>query len=198
MSEIASHRDERLVERLLAAACRGDRRAGAALIQHYSGFVLERARRQVRSSLQHRCEPSDIAQSVLTDALEAVHRLDNRGRRSFEGWLGKITCNTVAMSLRRHTGSDVTCRVVSVSSANDLPDPLETPIQSALRRERYAHARALLLSLGPQEREVVRLRIEEDLSHREVAIRLGLLSEDAARKRYMRAIKHLRRRARTG
>ena len=68
---------------------------------------------------------------------------------------------------------------------------LTTPTQAAVRAERMARLQDALNRLEPIDREVLALRHFEQLSRTETAQVLGV-SEDAAAKRYVRALKRLK------
>ena len=67
-----------------------------------------------------------------------------------------------------------------------------TPSHRAAAREEASHLLETLDRLPPAQREILRLRHFEGLSHAEIAARLDL-SPDAVRQKWVRALRGLRR-----
>src|SRR6185312_8491755 len=79
----------------------------------------------------------------------------------------------------------------SAALASALVGDLTSPTQVAVRAEQIARLRGALDALEPLDREVLALRHFEQLSRGETAEVLEI-SEDAAAKRYVRALGRLR------
>jgi RNA polymerase sigma-70 factor (ECF subfamily) len=79
----------------------------------------------------------------------------------------------------------------SAALAGRLLGRLTSPSQAAIRAERVIRLQEALNSLDPVDREVLALRHFEQLTAAETARVLGI-SEEAAAKRYIRALKRLK------
>ena len=134
--------------------------------------------------LGDRGEAEDAAQ----DALLVLHR--HRGRVAADrvgAWLDRVVANAAIDRLRRRCPLPVA----------QVPDaPAEDP---ALDREAAAEERrrlrAAVAELPPRQREVVRLRLTEQRTFREIQAQLGI-SDGAAKTHFKRAVRTLTRRLR--
>jgi RNA polymerase sigma-70 factor, ECF subfamily len=191
--------------RRLEAAVRGDHAAwGAVLAQH-----RERLRRMVAlrmdRRLQGRVDPSDVIQDAY---LEAARRLPEYIRESAPMplflWLRFLTAQALQVLHRRHLGvqgRDV-CREISIEGGR-IPQATSAALAAqllghdtrasevAIRAERKLRLEEALNSMDPTDREVLALRHFEQLTNGECA-RVLKLSESAATKRYIRALKRLK------
>lgn len=132
---------------------------------------------------------ADLAQDVAQDAfLKAFRGLDGfRGDAAFRTWLLTIAANAARGALRR---------VVRRKETNleDSPPPESgelSPEDRAALEEEAERARAMLAKLPEKQRLSVQLRIDEDLSFREIGEVIGS-SEGAARVNYFHGIRRLR------
>ena len=169
----------------LLVAARHDRSAFGELYQALWPLLV---RRLVRQTF---CPDvaADIASETFARAVVRCAQFDP-ARGSARAWLWTIAQNELRSWLRRGAVDDRARRkigfrvqaneevlddVLDVSAANDFRDVL----------------REALGSLKPDARTVVRLRVLDDLSYREIADALGC-SEGTARVRFSRAIGSLR------
>src|SRR5262245_3802816 len=79
----------------------------------------------------------------------------------------------------------------SAALAAQLLGKLTSPTEAAVRAERVLRLQEALNALDPLDREVISLRHFEELSRAEAAQALGI-AEEAAAKRYVRALKRLK------
>ncbi len=139
-------------------------------------------------------DPSDLVQDVLLVASKKVHEFQGRGPRAFLAWLLGIMKKR-ALQLNRFRGlAAVDPHGLQRGSGHEAAwDPLDpaTPVpeQAAAREieERLSRAESWCRD---EERELIRLRNTENLSHEEIAARLGV-QPPAVRKRYSRAVHQL-------
>ena len=73
------------------------------------------------------------------------------------------------------------------------PASVTGPVTAAELSEDKERLYRVLTRLPPDQRELIHLRLWQDRSWREIADRLGLASDDAARMRYARALDTLKR-----
>ncbi len=155
--------------------------------------------------LQGRIDPSDVIQEAY---LEAVRRFPEYERQkaavSLFIWLRFLTAQQLQILHRHHLGTQArnAARDVSLdqpfrpeASSQALADVIlgrDTRASEALiRAERSQRLLKALEELEPIDREILSLRHFEQLSNGECAQELGL-SEAAATKRHIRALKRLR------
>src|SRR5262249_49093441 len=119
-------------------------------------------------------------------------------------WLRLAVSYRLAMVHRHHLGARMRAASQEVSLYRDpLPQAssadlasmllgrLTTPSNAAIRAEQMLLVQEAVNALDPIDREVVALRHFEQLSRAETAIVLGM-TEQAAAKRYIRALKKLK------
>lgn len=113
----------------------------------------------------------DLWQEVSLRVLRRLHTLEHPG--AVRGWLYQIARNAAMDWLRR-------CDRAVVRCTGELPDASaggadgRAPGDQVLSTERIAAVRKALTELPPSQREALRLRIEEDLDHMQIAQRLGI------------------------
>ncbi len=146
----------------------------------------------------------DVLQDAFVEAARRVGDFLDRPTVPFFVWLRQITTQILIDTHRRYLGAknrDVSREVAfdRGRSATDsgplvaqLADSLTSPSQFAVRAEAISELRAALEKLDAIDREVLVLRHLEELSNNEVAQVLGI-DKYAASKRYLRALKRLRR-----
>lgn len=150
---------------LLRAAQGGDRTAMHALLVPWNdvvfGFLL--------SLLRHRADAEDAAQETFIRIVRGLPGYEHRGE--FRAWVFRIARNQAALTANRR-------RRVAVREIGTEPEVLalaaevehENGIELA---ERAAEIRRAVAALPAVEREVVELRLDEDLKFREIAERIG-------------------------
>ena len=127
---------------------------------------------------------ADAAQDTFMRALAALHTF--RGEAAFRTWLLKIAAN-VARSAGRKTTRRREVTLEAVPEQGGADDPAH---RAVVRTEAERVSRALE-TLPEKQRLAVTLRIDQDLSHREIGEVIGS-SEGAARVNYHLGIKRLR------
>ena len=178
---------------VLAAARKGDEAAQADLYDNHSVLVRRAVRRFLPAQIRSKADSVDVVQSVFADVLRDLPRFEDRGQPAFQRWLYIKARHKVWSKLRQYWGADGARKERTLGVAETMPARSQGPDRVAATRERYFLLQASLAQLEPAAREVVRLRLEEELSFQEIAERASLPSADAARKRYARAVKALRK-----
>jgi RNA polymerase sigma-70 factor, ECF subfamily len=192
-------------KRRLEAAALGDRAAWSAVL----ALHRERLRRMVAlrmdRRLQGRVDPSDVIQDAL---LEATRRLPEYIREPAPMplflWLRYLTAQALQTLHRRHLGAQArdAGREISIDGGR-IPQATSAALaaqllgrdtrasEAAIRAERKLRLEEALNSMDAVDREVLALRHLEQLSNGECA-RVLELTESAATKRYIRALKRLK------
>lgn len=140
--------------------------------------------------LRGRVEPEDVVQEILVRVNGSLGAFQGREFAAFRGWLFTLAHNTIR-DLAKYHGAQKR-QPVELRS-----DTQTSPSQGAMRHEELERMKTAIAALRPAERDVVCLRVFEDLSHAEVATRMGR-TEGAVRILYCRALKSLRRWAEGG
>lgn len=172
------------LEPLVDAAREGDRRAFDELVRLTYGDVYNLAIRLTGNE----ADANDVVQDTYVRAYRGLRRF--RGDASFSTWLYRIASNCASSFLSRRGRH----RHESLSDADEAVtiDPAHDPSLHAEASSLRASIERALEQLPHRLRAVIELRDLEDLSHREIAERLGI-SESATKVRLHRARRTLRR-----
>ena len=190
--------------RLLEQARAGDKAALNELFAQHRARLRRMVELRLDRRLQARIDASDVVQEAYVDA---VTRLDEYLREPTYPlflWLRLIVGEHLLKLHRRHLGTqmrDVGLEVSiyrnafpaasSAALAAQLLGRHTSPTQAAVRAERMMRVQEALDTLDPMDREILSLRHFEQMSLAETALSLGI-SESAAAKRYVRALKRLK------
>ena len=179
LADDALETDARLVERGRA----GDRKALDALVSRHHEAVYQATYRVLGDPEG----AADAAQDTLVKALNALEGF--RGDASFRTWLLRIATNTARSAGRKRSRS----REVALDPASGLASGGRSPEREAVIRAEAERAEAAIRELPEKQRLAVTLRVQQQLSYREIAKIVGS-SEGAARVNYHLGIKRLRER----
>lgn len=127
----------------------------------------------------------DVVQDVFTRFAQSCSHLKLSG--SLRNYLITSTLNSVR-NLRRHRNRHET---QSLAEADGLPSPERRPEQWAVMSEQLEHLAAAMARLPDEQREVVTLRIEADMTLRRIA-QLQKTSIGTVQGRYRYGIEKLR------
>lgn len=158
-----------------------DRAAFAELVRRHSGAALRVARQRLGGDT-HRAQ--DLVQELFLRVY--THRQRYQASARFGGYLRRILVNLCASEARR-----LRARPAQALGAMDLPAEPASEHGESCARQRRALPGALR-ALPELHQEVLRLRYREDLSCREISVRLGR-SESAIKSLLFRAREGLRR-----
>lgn len=135
----------------------------------------------------------DILQDALLHAWRDRQSCEWRGLRSFRSWLLSIIDNRIREAADRlsaakrgggrESGPIFPAQPIGTSESAWGPVDSSTPSRIAMFREHAAAIRAALQQLPDDLRDVVRLRLFEQLALEEIAVRLGI-GESAVRHRF--------------
>lgn len=149
-------------------------------------LVLIRGRMSME--LRAQLAPEDVWQEALLQAWRARERFEWRGPKSFRRWLLEIAerCIWDAVDRAKALKRGGVARTLAIdgsasegsgeSLAERAPPPLDstTPSRIAIHREQSLTMSEALANLPEEFRDVVRLRLFEELSCEEVAERLQI------------------------
>ena len=155
--------------------------------------------------LQARVDASDVVQEAFLDASKRLDGYLREPKVPIFLWLRLIVGERLTNLHRHHLGTrmrDASCEISldrgalpaasSAALASMLLGRLTSPTQAAVRAERLIRLQEALNTMDASDREILALRHFELLSRVEAAQVLGI-SEDTGSKRYLRALKRLKR-----
>ena len=136
---------EPTVSSLVLAAQEGDREAFGELAQRYERSVYGTALRR----LGNHAEAQEVCQEVLVRAMQKISQL--REPAAFGSWLQAVT-NRMAINraVRKRNAVATAPETLAATCVED-----ETPLTSALARERQSQVRAGLRRLGEMDRDTL-------------------------------------------
>ncbi|MCR9247471.1 MAG: RNA polymerase sigma factor [bacterium] len=184
-------------ERILTAHS-GDYEAMQALLAEHLPWIEQHVRRKLSKLLRRDGETQDFVQEAVLEVLREGPKFALENRDGFRSLLARIVENNLR-DRYRHLFRE--CRDIrrqraipsdSVLVLDDAVRRVTEPPANAERGEREAWMNLAVEMLAPGDREVVRLRVWEGQQFAEIGRTLGL-GEDAARKRYGRALPRLAR-----
>ena len=166
---------------LVARARAGEASALDALVSRHYEAVYEVTYRVLGDA----ATAADAAQDAFMKAIEALDTF--RGEASFKTWLLRIAANVATSAGRRTTRR----REVALDAVPQQSGGVGNPEHEAMVRTEAERVASAIESLPEKQRLAVTLRINQDLSHREIGEVIGS-SEGAARVNYHLGIKRLR------
>lgn len=172
---------ERTDEDIAAACSGGNLPEFDHLYQRYArpiyAFVYRR--------LGERAAAEDVTSTVFLKALEGIRSFNAR-KASFRTWLYQIARNAVI----DHVRAAAPRATEDIETAWDIPgdDRSEALVEASLRGDKLREA---IAKLTPLQRQILFLRLWEELSHAEIAAIVGK-REDHVKVVYSRTIKELR------
>ena len=169
-----------VIRRVLA----GETAAFDLLVRRYQQTIFRLTYRMTKNVEDAR----DLAQDAFVQAYRALGSF--QGHASFSTWLYRIAMNLCLTHLKasgREDSGEVDARL-----PDDRPDALATV--EAAERERVVAA--AIAALPPQQRATLLLRVQEGLSHREIAEVLDC-AEGTAKANYSHAVRALQAKLRT-
>jgi RNA polymerase sigma-70 factor (ECF subfamily) len=189
----------------VARASRGDAAASERVIAAWAPSIERFLRRNASRQVLARESAADLAQSVCREALEQIRRgaLVYEGDEALRSWLYGAAELKVRNRLRRLGAAKRADDPAARGRGSE--DPLDaiafatdpTPSAAAVRGEDSERFRAALDRLDPRQRECVELFHLRDLSHAELAARLGV-TEAHSRTLLARALARLAKELRRG
>jgi RNA polymerase sigma-70 factor (ECF subfamily) len=140
--------------------------------------------RAMRTELESR----DILQSVLVKSLSRLHQVEQAA--SVMGWLARMAENEIrdrADYLARERRDQARKAPLDTAVIEQVPAPVRQALSQAILSEELTRVEAALDDLPADQRDVIVLRMLEELSFPEMAARLGK-SADACRMAFARAM----------
>ena len=187
------------IDRLLGLATSGESGAVQALFDRHRDRLKKMIQLRMDQRIAARVDPSDVVQEALLTAFKRFDEYSRKRPISFYPWLRRIALDRLLDLRRRHLSSR---RSVSREQEQQFDDSArqlvehfaksETgPLQRLARRELHDRVEHSLQRLSPSDREVLVLRMLEQMSVRETSEVLEV-SEDAVKQRQLRALRRLR------
>jgi RNA polymerase sigma-70 factor, ECF subfamily len=195
--------DSDQTQELLAQAGKGDQAAVERLLSQHRAPLRRMISLRLDPALAPRLDASDVVQDVLLEASRRLQDYLQNPSMPFHLWLRHIAKDHVVDAYRKHRRAKrrsldreqsllpkVLADHSSVEIMGQLLDQDLTPASAAIRRELQRRLEKALTTLDDEDREIILLRVYEQIPNQEAAAFLGL-TEAAASMRYLRAVRRL-------
>lgn len=150
--------------------------------EHFGNFFTERLRFKVRMSGLPGCDQEDVINETLELALVAVDNGQPRSPEKFGAYVSGI-CDNVLRKMHESKKR----QYVSVDEVS-LFDPKESAEAAVLRQEVIRRVKKVLGRMRRKDRNLLRMKIFEELSSQEMMARCGARTPENLRVRLHRAL----------
>lgn len=182
--------------RLLRDWREGNDQALNELLSRHLPAIRSLVEARLGQSLREKAEREDIVQEAVIDLLRYLPQFRISSDSSFRAFFAKIVVNVIRdqsdwySALRRKVSMEVPIPSDVVLDLDPPRDEVATPSGLAQTKEDIAWVRVAMVLIDASDRDVIALRDWKGLSFVEAGKVLGI-SEEAARKRYLRALLRL-------
>src|SRR5262249_46199479 len=189
------------MEQLIREARSGCRTALGHLLEAFRLLLLSEANQQLPDDLRSKGGASDLVQDTFTEALRDFTQFQGTNEPQLKRWLLAILGNNLANVRRKYydTAKSQISREVPLDHPMSwdgpvagMTDDTPSPSQLASQREEEELLRQALVRLAEEDRQVIHFRHNLQWDFVTIGVRMGI-SEEAARKRFTRAIEKLQR-----
>jgi RNA polymerase sigma-70 factor (ECF subfamily) len=189
---------------LLERARAGDKAALTEIFARHRDRLRRMVEMRLDRRLQARLDASDVIQDAYLEAATRIEEYLRNPKVPLFLWLRLVVGERLTTLHRQHLGVQLRAAgkeislyrgamptASSAALAAQLLGKQTSPSQAVVRAERMLRLQEALNTLGPLDREILSLRHFEHLTRAETAQVLGI-AEEAAAKRYIRALKRLK------
>jgi RNA polymerase sigma-70 factor (ECF subfamily) len=184
---------------LLQQARHGDQRALGQLINRYRQYLLRIAYDEADTDLQAKDGDSDYVQDACVKAICAFQRFHGGTSREMRAWLRSILLNQIsdarkhALTKKRNIRAEVPLQSIDTGDSRNEKLAVTdcSPPEQAVRQEERTILETALENLSELDRVIFEMRQKDGYAFIEIARQLNL-SEEAAQKRWARALNTLK------
>lgn len=139
----------------------GDREALRRLYERFSRFAMGVALRYV----PEREDALDVVHDSFVVILTSINSFEYRGEGSLRNWVSKIVSHHAIDWIKKHE---------QLSFSDQMPDEIEEDEEAVIEDIPKNLLNEMIGRLPLRYRVVINLRAFEELSHKEIALRLGI------------------------
>jgi len=177
-----------LPRELIEAACQRDPSAWSEVVKQLSLNMTRELR--LPNQLLRRLDDEDILQVAFLHAWERIESFEYRGEGSFVAWIHRILSNALRDDIRHHARGVRDTRREERRQLTRIAPEERGPDQQAALEEEIDRLIAAIKALPVLERRLVRMRLREGHSWREISDRTGR-SPRSLRRALKGAVRHL-------
>lgn len=179
---------------LLDRARLGSESAWREIYRRYRTMLVVQIRSRIPDFARHRFDAEDVLQAAFFKAWAHIHRFEYRGEGSLRAWLGTLVFNEFQNELRSQKAGPSQLPAASRDEDDEdaelvVPDPGQDQTLPAFDRLDLFEQ---LGRLDPEDRDLVTMRVFEDMTWDEIGEILGC-SRGHAQVQYQRAVERLQR-----
>lgn len=176
--------EEGLLIDLIEGCARGDRMSQQRIYETYYGKMLAVCLRYSRDMEQAK----DVLQDGFIKVFSKIEKYDRKG--SFEGWMRRIIVNTAIDQFRKKKTDFVLLGAdQSVEDFAGVEDEEDETLEFEFKASQVIEA---IQMLSPAYRTIFNLYMFENLSHKEIAGKLGI-SVGTSKSNYAKAKRNLKK-----
>ena len=157
------------------------------LIGSYLPRLRQFAQRHLPAGSRGGVGADDVVQEAVMRSLRQLDRFEFRHDEAFLAYLRKSIRHRIIDEIRRAHRRPA---LVALGTRESI-DRGVSPLERLIAKSRMRHYRDQLATLRVRDRRLIVLRVEQGLSYADVATRLGMRTETAARMAITRAIHRL-------
>ena len=139
----------------------GDREALRRLYERFSRFAMGVALRYV----PEREDALDVVHDSFVIILTSINSFEYRGEGSLRNWVSKIVSHHAIDWIKKHE---------QLSFSDQMPDEIEEDEEAVIEDIPKNLLNEMIGRLPLRYRVIINLRAFEELSHKEIALRLGI------------------------
>jgi RNA polymerase sigma-70 factor, ECF subfamily len=181
-------------QHLLERARNGSDAAWEVVYRRYRRFLIFAIRMRISDFAQRQFDAEDVLQSAFLSAWKEIRNFEYRGEGSFRSWLRGIVINSFHNRLRaqerRHRNLREGSKIGGVEEVHASGEEGADPAQAAADADNQLHFLEKLRELGPEDQEILGMRIFERLAWADIGDILGC-DRVTARRRCGDAVKRL-------
>ena len=171
---------------LLARIHSGDEGALEILLNRYLPALRRTVHRHLHGPSRSMLDSDDIVQDALLSTLRRMPHFVWRTPGALLAYLRRAIRNRIIDAKRKYARQGEW-----VALPDDCPGHGASPLQRIMEKEEMRRYRAALLRLKARDRQLIVMRIEQQLTYQEIGTQLLMTSPNAARVALMRAMDRL-------
>jgi len=179
--------------RLMFQVSTGDPSSYWRFTQKLRPYLKQVVRSQLQGKFPRKIDESDVVQAALIRAVQSIDKFEGESKLEWKAWLSVICQNESRNAIRfwlRHR-RDVNAEQELIHSGSLIGNNTSIGVQfdKQNRIDKMLHG---ISKLDKDQQLLVQWRHFDDLSHKEIAVKLGV-SVEAARKRWQSTIIKLKK-----
>ena len=156
---------------LIEAACARDPKAWEEMVERLGKNLAKRL--QLPPELSRRFDDEDVLQVAFLRAWERIDSFEYRGEGSFIAWIQQILLNVMRDDIRHHARGIRDASSEEPRQLHRMSPEQPAPDQRAALQEESSRLVAAIEALPILEQRLIRLRLWDGRSWREIAARTG-------------------------